>query len=209
MNRHRKNAIPAALMAAAYAILILSLPVVSGSAKGEVNYVLMLQQTPADGGSVSPETGVHSVAANGAVTVVARPKPGYQFAHWLGDVADSTSNSTTVSVNAPKVVVAVFQRSEYDLPFAEPSPPDSIGGGGSLVPNRQYIGGGGGVSPAGPGNPSYSSSYSYIGPTNIVNPPADNTDNSRNDPPPVPEVPEPATVLLLGLGSLLALNRRK
>lgn len=179
------------------------------SAGAEVDYVLMLQHTPSDGGTVSPSPGVHNVVANGDVTVIARPRPGYEFVTWLGEVADPTANSTTVSVNSPKIVVAVFQRSEYELPFAEPAPPDSTGGGSSLIPNRQYAGGGMGVSPNqrtgnyGGINYEYSPKYIYNPP---VNPP---TDDPGDDPPPIPNIPEPATMLLLGLGSVLALKRRK
>jgi hypothetical protein len=179
------------------------------SANADVDYVLMLQTTPVDGGTVSPETGVHNITANGDVTVLARPRPGYEFVTWLGDVADSSSTSTTVSVNAPKIVVAVFQRSQYELPFAEPAAPDSIGGGGGLIANRQYVGNPFGVNPAlGTGDLVYR--YSPVYNNYPSEPPSDN----KNDPPPVPSgggetnVPEPATLLILGLGSVLILKRK-
>jgi hypothetical protein len=181
--------------------IILTLTFISQRAAAEVNYALMLQQTPVNGGTVSPEIGVHAVLANGNVAITATPKAGYQFVYWLGDVAEPTANSTVVSVDAPKIVVAVFERSEYELPFLTPSPPDSIGGGGSLSSNRQYIGGGGGVSPA-------SGPATIKGPTYVFQQ-APNEQNNQNNPPPVPEVPEPATVLLLGVGSLLALKIKK
>jgi hypothetical protein len=167
----------------------------AASANAQVDYALMVQQTPSDGGTVTPDVGVHNVSANGAVTVTATPKAGYQFMYWLGDVSDSTSNSTVVSLNAPKIVVAVFQRSEYELPFESPAAAEGGGGGGGgeLSRNQQSVGGGGGISPA-----SGSSSG------NSQNQPR----QTNGDNPPVPEVPEPATMLLLGVGSLLALTRK-
>lgn len=175
--------------------------VTAASADAQVDYALMVQQTPVDGGTVTPDVGVHNVSANGAVTVTATPKAGYQFAYWLGDVSDATANSTVVSLNSPKIVVAVFQRSEYELPFETPATGEGGGGGGGggLSPNReQAVGGGGGISPAsGPAN--------IKGPTYVVN----QSSSSNGDKPPVPEVPEPATVLLLGIGSLLVFKRKK
>jgi hypothetical protein len=181
-----------------FAICAVLTALTATSANAQVDYALMVQQTPADGGTVTPDIGVHNVSANGAVTVTATPKAGYQFMYWLGDVSDSTSSSTVVSLNAPKIVVAVFERSEYELPFELPAAGDSGGGGGggSLFPNQgQAVGGGGGISPAGG-----SSGGGSVSPYSI--------DQDNGDSPPVPEVPEPATMLLLGIGSLIALKRR-
>ncbi|MDO8302572.1 MAG: PEP-CTERM sorting domain-containing protein [Sedimentisphaerales bacterium] len=173
-----------------------------GSASDQVDYVLMLQQTPVNGGTVSPDVGVHNVAANGAVTVTATPKAGYQFVYWLGDVSDPTAASTVVALNAPKVVVAVFERSEYELPFEVATAAGGEGGGGDrLTPTQQAFGGGSGISPA-----SGSGSTTSNGSTSPV------PQDDGNQDVPVPgdnEVPEPATMLLLGIGSLLALNRKK
>ena len=171
----------------------------AGSAEAKVDYVLMVQQTPVDGGSVTPDIGVHSVSANGDVKVTATPRQGYQFVYWLGDVSDPTANSTIVAVNSPKIVVAVFERSEYELPFATPAAGESGGGGGGglLVPNRQAIGGGGDISPASGSVNANRNGSTFISPT--------------DNPIPVPsgDIPEPATMLLLGIGSLLALNKKK
>lgn len=201
MNKNKNNLVLA--MGA-----LIALAVICGSAKADVDYVLMLQNTPADGGTVSPEPGVHSIKANGDVTLIARPRPGYEFVTWLGDVADASSNSTKVSVNAPKIVVAVFQRSEYELPFAQPAAPDSIGGGGGgLVAHREYTGGTFGISPAG-GRGDYNYSPNYI-----YNPPPEKPTDNSGDPPAVPggdgtQAPEPATMLLIGLGSILVVRGR-
>jgi hypothetical protein len=179
----------------------------AASANAQVDYALMVQQTPADGGTVSPDIGVHSIAANGAVTVTATPRQGYQFVYWLGDVSDPTANSTVVSINAPKIVVAVFQRSEYELPIETPAVAEGAGGGGGgLVPNSQHVGGGGGISPA-------TGASSYKGPTYVIKQPdnsqPDDSITETNDDYQVPSTPEPATVMLLGIGSLLALKRKK
>ena len=163
-------------------------------------YAVMLQQTPAAGGTIAPGAGVHSIEANAAMTVTAVPRPGYEFVYWLGDVGDPTSATTVVSVNSPKIVVAVFERSEFDSTNQrEAAPPESQGGGSNLVPSRANISGPSGINPASGGNVHYGDiSYNVPDPT-----------NDPGDDVPVPEVPEPATMLLLGLGSLLAIKKRK
>jgi hypothetical protein len=156
------------------------------------DYVVMLQQTPVQGGIVTPGSGVHNVPANSSMSITATPKPGYQFVYWLGDVVDSSSQTTTVAANAPKLVIAVFQRDQYELPFQEPQAPDSAGSDeGGLTHNYVSINGGGDISPA-TGYPTYNL------PTQ--KPP-------ENKEPPVP-TPEPATMILFALGAALAVKTR-
>lgn len=150
--------------------------------------VLLLNQTPARAGKITPVAGVHHFKPGSKVTLTAKPKPGYQFAHWLGDVSDSTATSTVVHLNKPKVVVAVFEQAKFgggDILSG------GGGGGGGLMPTATNFypqsgisagGGGGGVKPSGPAIQV----------------------NKKT-----PEVPEPATGVLLVMGGLFAFARRR
>lgn len=159
--------------------------------------VLLLQQTPANGGTITPGTGVYHIKLNARITLTAVPQPGYQFVYWLGDVSDPTLKQTTAYLNAPKIIVAVFERTEYELE-GEAELFQSIPGGfrgrlraGAADYSRQGFSGGGRRKPAGP----------------PARPPAPE--------PPIPPgeipvpIPEPATVILLGLGGFLALAGRR
>ena len=71
---------------------------------------LMLEMTPPEGGNLNIVPGVHSYDRFAAVTLVATPKPGYQFVYWMGNVTDATTGTTTVLLDSPKMVIAVFER---------------------------------------------------------------------------------------------------
>ncbi len=160
--------------------------------------VLLLQQTDTRAGTVTPDVGVHHFDLDAEVLLTAVPKPGYYFVYWIGDVSDPTAISTIIYMDAPKIVVAVFARSEFAFSLEETMMLGG-GGGGGLRPsaadysNQGYTGGGAKrpskshVTPQ-PEGPS--------GPTEIP------------DEFPVPHLPEPATALLLGLGGLLFVRRK-
>ena len=57
--------------------------------------------------SVSPASGDDYYAEGAGVTLEAQPAAGYSFAYWKGD-ATGTQNPLTLTMNAPKEVVAVF-----------------------------------------------------------------------------------------------------
>ncbi len=132
---------------------------------------------------MTPDSGTHRFSADSIVTLSAEPQPGYQFAYWLGDVTDPTAKQTTVHVNAPKVIVAVF------VPADEKPLKKTLGGGGGggdrLVPTAVDL------SSPGWSSPSGGKSETKI----IVTPPI--------------HTPEPATVLLLALGALALRQRRR
>jgi len=161
--------------------------------------VLLLQVTPVEGGTVTPAEGVHRFELNTAVTLTATAKPGYQFASWLGDVSDPASNRTIVHLDAPKIVVAVFVRSEFEL--------DVFG----VVTQNAPVGGafftGVGVGQGGFGGPGgrRPRRFREAQPPE-PEPPDDFPVPEDGDEFPVP-VPEPATVVLLAGGSFL-LRRR-
>jgi hypothetical protein len=155
----------------------------AGRSYGQVSaYELCIEQSPAQAGKLTPDSGTHRFSANAIVVLSAEPQPGYQFAYWLGDVADPKSQRTTIQVSSSKMVVAVFQPANRDC-ADEVLVGGGGGGGSSTVATRidlstpgWSLGGGGGKT---------KSEVITI---------------------PVP-VPEPATILLLGLGAL-ALRRR-
>ncbi len=161
---------------------------------------LLLQQSPVQGGTISPNLGVHSIAMNSKITLNAVPKSGYQFVYWLGDVADPTSAATTAQIDAPKIIIAVFERAEYafvdweqdlDWPpvgglFAASSDLSSPGGGAPGA-KRHSGHGGNGYEP----EPEEPDDFPV---------PGDSDDF------PVP-VPEPATIILFGI-ALPLLSRR-
>jgi hypothetical protein len=203
------------LMAAAIAVMI-----ASGSQTGygqlydyfdmdeyyDNGYALLLEQSPVDAGKITPQVGIYRAELDEVVTLRAIPKPGYRFVYWLGDVTDATTNETTIFVDAPKIVIAVFERSEFELLLEagivsgrgrgglrwQPDFKPRGGGGG---------GGGGGQPPREPPEPPEWPEYEHEFPV-------------PGDPFPVPEpdeeIPEPATIILLGVGaSSLMLGQRK
>jgi hypothetical protein len=146
---------------------------------------LLIQQSPVKGGNITPIAGLHHFALDSEVAITALPQTGYRFAHWLGDVSDPKAISTTVQLNGSKVIVAVFEPVEYDFVAGEKVIRAGSGGGGRLFPvapdySRQGFSGGGGGSVV----PKVRSS----------NVPIEYTVS----------IPEPATVLILGLGVLFA-----
>jgi len=156
----------------------------------------LLQQIPENAGTITPGAGVHYLEQNTSVTLTAVPRPGFQFVYWLGDVREPTLNRTTTYLDAPKIVVAVFERDEYELEDVVEMVQGIPGGfRGRLLASaadysRQGYSGGGGRQPTVRRQP--------------LKPP---------EPPLTPEVPvpipEPATIVLLALGSYLAFTGRR
>jgi hypothetical protein len=165
--------------------------------------VLLMQQPNSRAGAVTPDVGVHHFDLNAEVLLTAVPKPGYYFVYWIGDVSDPTAVSTLVYMDAPKIVVAVFARSEFEL-LDDETMMLGGGGGGGLRPspadysNNAYSGGGS-------KRPHYPSHY--IPPTPTPSDEFPVPEEGVSDDFPVP-TPEPATALLLGLGSLLFVRGR-
>jgi len=166
------------------------------------SYALLIQSSPPDAGAVTPGLGVHKTAIGQTVALSAVPKQGYQFLYWLGDVSSTSGPDTTVSIDSPKLVVAVFAREDFD---------EELPGAG--IPDGQYAPGSGrGFNPiqspgsvgSGPGASDDSGRRSILGDDIPV--PGEKPDDDI----PVPgdnEIPEPATILLLGIGSSILLKR--
>jgi hypothetical protein len=168
----------------------------SAYCQGEGYYCLMIQQSSADAGFVSPSVGIHQVAVGEQVTLKAIPKPGYRFVYWMGNVSDASASQAIVVVDAPKIVVAVFERTEHELLLEAGDFAGGQGGGGALVGVGTYISGGGPVATG--GKPSKPRKRIVI----------TDDDFDQSDPFPVP-IPEPATVVLLGIGGLLLLRPKR
>ena len=154
------------------------------------NVTLLLQQTPSKGGAITPDAGVYHFELNSEVILTAAPKPGYQFAYWLGDVSDPSAVSTIVYLDKPKIIIAVFEQSGYGVPEVE----KGISGGG---------GGGGGsgfVSPV----MTFGQAGSISGVAGGVKPKIYKSAYPKSE-----VIPEPATGVLFLLGSMFALIRRR
>jgi hypothetical protein len=161
---------------------------------------LLLQMTPEQGGSLNISTGVHVYEKDAEVTLTATPRPGYQFVCWQGSVVDATSSSTLVFLDSPKIIVAVFERSKFDLVDLEEGPQGSAGSG-RLIRSGDDISAGlesatGGRRP-----------QSFHWPRPQINEDVPVPQEGDNNDVPVP-VPEPATITFV-LGGLLVLARRR
>lgn len=150
---------------------------------------LLLQQTPAKGGAITPIAGVYHFELNSEITLTAIPEPGYQFVYWLGDVSDPAATSTVVYLDKPKIIIAVFEQAEYGVLAAEVGPSGG-GGGGGLVTTVANYGPMGGMS-AGTGGKKQKLQKPVVYPKGVE------------------VIPEPATGILLVLGSLFAFARRR
>jgi len=102
---------------------------------------LLIEQSPPQGGVIIPGAGVHNFEINAEITLTAIPKLGYQFIHWLGDVVDPTASTTVVYLNKPKIIIAVFEQTEYGF----------LVGGATVSAGRHIVGGGGYFPPSGGG----------------------------------------------------------
>ncbi|MHC4172749.1 MAG: InlB B-repeat-containing protein [Planctomycetota bacterium] len=152
---------------------------------------LLLQQTPTKGGIITPTTGIYHYAPDSEVTLTAVPKDGFQFTYWLGDVSNPTSSFTVVHLDEPKVIVAVFEPTNYDT--------DTLDMSGSLPASG---GGGGGLFASAPDFRRPSAITAGGGAGKLQGPISWQIGDG------VAETPEPATGVLLVLGSLFAFARR-
>jgi hypothetical protein len=196
--------------AACCAILLLCLTVPAYCEQDST--ALMLEVTPSQGGYLNIAPGVHSYDRFAEVTLTATPKPGYQFVYWLGNVTDATTGTTTVLLDSPKIVIAVFERSKFEMVGLENDYVSGGEGGGGLVRS-------GGLSDTSLeqaiGRSRQQNFHPPKKPNNNI--PEDVTNDIPNDVPvpdngkgdiPVP-VPEPATITLLFTGFLVLAKRRR
>ena len=160
---------------------------------------LLLQQSPEEGGTIAPAAGVHHFESGTDVTLTAIPQPGYQFICWLGDVSDPRAGTTVVYLDAPKIVIAVFEQAKFEFAAFTERSQSAPGGGAFRSPTERSVGGFGG-----PGGKRPSKRR---GPAPEEEPPPLPPEEEVDFP--VPEVPEPATICRLGLGGLILLRRKR
>jgi hypothetical protein len=179
------------------------------------NIALFVQETPAGAGKISPGTGVHHFGSGEQVVLTAVPRSGYQFVYWLGDVSDPAASSTITYLTSPKIIIAVFERVKYEF-LAMEGETESMGGSnlvgsGADYSNQGYSGGG---SPR-PSNPHSRSTPEKPEEKEGDFPVPDKgndfpvPDEGNDFPVPDEPIPEPATGILMILGSLAVLSRRK
>lgn len=187
--------------------LALCMLVSAGALPDETNdqptYALLLQSSPVDAGLVTPGNGVHKIGIGQTMTLTAVPRQGYRFMYWLGDVSALGSLETTVRLDSPKLVIAVFERNSFeDLKDVGIIRSDSSSGGaGGLHGNPASVGSGSGISGGSYPTASYPSS-----PTPPETPESDDFPVPGDEDQPIPE---PATLLTLGLGTLLITRPRR
>lgn len=213
------------------ALTIISFALSGGACGQELTTSVLIQQTPAQGGMVAPAIGVHQFELNTDVKLTATPKPGYQFVYWIGDVSDPTTNATTAYLDSPKIIIAVFERAEYDFLAPSETSISRAGGGGLRASSRDYQRGG--ISPVAgrrrhkffrpspdeddpeedpdvPIPPEVDPELDFPIPDEpILNEPILDDNSEPDFPIPNEPIPEPATVLLLGLGGLVLVARKK
>ena len=170
--------------------VLLAIAIIAGGALAPAycqtsDVALLLQQTPDKGGVTTPVSGIYHFAPNSEVTLSAIPSPGYQFVYWLGDVSDPTASSTVAYLDKSKVVIAVFEQVEFSILDVADSAPVGVAGGGGLIGAAADYGQSSGFS--GGGAPGGQKPLSSQGSDSI---------------------PEPATGVLLVLGSLFVFSRR-
>lgn len=160
--------------------------------------ILLLQQIPANAGTITPGPGVHYLEQDTIVTLTAVPQPGYQFVYWLGDVSEPELNRTMAYLDAPKIIIAIFERAEFeleDMSEATQGIPGGMAGGlraSAADYSRQGYSGGGARRQSVSGPPAQPPSPEPLPPPEI----------------PVP-TPEPTTLVLLAVGSYLAFAGRR
>ena len=168
------------------------------------NTALLVRVIPDDGGTLNISTGLHMYDRDAEVTLKAAPRPGYQFVCWQGAVSEAASSSTLVFLDTPKIVIAVFERSKFDLmEMAEEEAQPSVGGGGLhpsagdiSAPLEQAIGG------------RRPHQWHWPRPDDFELPVPDDEGQGDLGVPPGGDVPEPSTITFIITGMFLLTKYR-
>jgi hypothetical protein len=194
------------------AIVLITVGIAVDANGRAIDVAILVHTAPADGGTVTPDSGVHHFTLNSEITLVATPSPGYQFIQWLGDVREPAASRTVAYLNKPKIIIALFHQVDYELPDKDTGSVSSrttgsgSGGGGSFPSAIDF------------GQPTFSLAVGTDSrppiisstPTIIIDPSTWDKDESPEPVEPIePPIPEPTTAVLLALGILLSLHKLK
>jgi hypothetical protein len=198
MNLRKYHIVPNSIrIAALLLVIMLTLPAMAADESG---YALLLQSSPAQGGKIIPGNGVYKIQIGQTVPLIAVPERGYRFLYWIGDVRQADAG-TSVLMDGPKLIVAVFEREQFDE--LEPALLEASGSAtGGLTRTPNPLTGTGGLFPT----------NRIIDPPSFPAQPKSDDFPVPNNPFPVPNenpVPEPMTIMLLGIGALAARRMRK
>jgi hypothetical protein len=189
---YRNNHMSSSKIAAAVLLLgiVLTMPVLAADESG---YALLLQSSPAHGGKVIPGNGVYKMQIGQDVPLIAVPEKGYRFLYWIGDVGQTDITSTTVRMDSPKLIVAVFERDKF-----EDMEPVLLEASGEAT--------GGMVA-----SPNPLTGTSSIWDTNLITEPTPTPTETKDEflVPGEKTVPEPMTLLLFGMGSVVLMRVRR
>jgi len=90
-----------------------------------ITHELTIAVDPVGGGTTDPAVGTHIYDEGSVVPITATVSAGYVFDQWIGDVAEPNSPTTTVTIDASKIITAQFAVITHELTIAV----DPVGGG--------------------------------------------------------------------------------
>ena len=122
------------------AIMIAAFGSTALARKTEQGYVLIVRQSPAQAGIITPGVGIYRPELNQTVVIQALPKLGYKFIYWMGDVLSPTSNRTSVRLDSPKIVIAIFEKESFELLSPSDVSTTGAGGGQAITKPRESVG---------------------------------------------------------------------
>lgn len=177
----------------------------------ENGYAVLIEQSPIHAGTINPGLGIHKMAVGATITLTAMPKPGYRFLYWVGDVSNPASMATQMRVDAPKIVIAVYERDEFEIPLEISQEIPSGAPMGGAIRNNTMVGGGGGAMMTFYPEFEYASFQWPDWPEPEENDPFPVPGDEPDKDFPVPgdqPIPEPTTMCLLAAGAVLLRFKR-